>query len=308
LRLLAALYFGRAAAALSDADAPIGTVRDRLSVAEQRLKQAEDLLLARPDALAAVLGDAATIIGPAHARSSASQEQTLAPFSLATVVGDAARSPLSLREEFARPSPDGESGYELGGASVSISGRAAQMLYASASRIEFVVPADLRAGEHEVIVTSREGLVSRGMVTVADVLPGLFSAGDTNEALAMNAVTFTRGGFDITTPEALGADKRTRVTIFATGIFNVWNSNASNDVREGGRTLANVAESVAVEARTSDGRAFMLPVEFAGANGALRGLDQVTFSLIPELRGAGAVRLKLWALARESNIVTINVR
>ncbi|HEY9282057.1 MAG TPA: hypothetical protein VIP46_01255, partial [Pyrinomonadaceae bacterium] len=202
----------------------------------------------------------------------------------------------------------GASPYELGGASVSISGRAAQLLYASASRIDFVVPAELAAGEHEVIVTSRDGTVSRGVVSVADVQPGIFTAAGTSEALAMNAITFRGGGFEVTTPEALGADKRTRVTIFATGISNLWNADASNDVREGDRTRANVAESVVLAARASDGRALFLPVEFAGGSRTLRGLDQLTFLLPPELRGAGAVQLTLWANARESNTVTITVR
>jgi uncharacterized protein (TIGR03437 family) len=290
--LRAALYFGRAATALSDAQAPVGTVGGRLAVAEQRLKLAEDLMTGRaasPSAFGAAAAPPASIIGTPDARSSASQAQTLAPFSLATIAGD--RLP-----------------YELGGASVSISGRAAQLLYASPSRVEFVVPAELGAGEHELIVTAREGLVSRGVVAVADVLPGLFAAGGTDEALAMNAVTSTRGGFDVTTPQALGADKRTRVSLFATGIFNVRNSDAANDVREGDRTYANVAESVVLEARTSDGRAFWLPVEFAGSSRALPGLDQLVFRLIPELSGAGAVRLTLWANARESNRVVITVR
>ena len=309
--LLSALYFARAAAALSDAGGRIATVRNRLGSAEQKLRQAEGLMASSataPVMAGALSSTAAPVIGPADARSSASEAQTLARFGLATVRGDAAQSPLSLGEEFARPSPAGGLPYELGGASVSVAGRAAQMLYASAARIEFVVPAELPAGEHELIVTSNDGFVSRGVVAVADVLPGLFAAAGTGEAVAMNAVTFQRGGFDITTPEALGADKRTRVALFATGIFNLWNSDASNDLREGDRTHANVAESVALAARTSDGRAFWLPVEFAGGSRALPGLDQLIFRLIPELRGAGVVQLTLWANARESNTVTINVR
>ena len=52
----------------------------------------------------------------------------------------------------------------------------------------------------------------------------------------------------------------------------------------------------------------MLPVEFAGANGTLRGLDQVTVRLVPELAGAGNVQITVIAGGRRSNtsVVTIN--
>ena len=56
-----------------------------------------------------------------------------------------------------------------------------------------------------------------------------------------------------------------------------------------------------VEARTSDGTVFTLPVEFAGAQGTLLGLDQVNVVLVPELRGAGSVQLTLVVNGVRSN-------
>ena len=52
----------------------------------------------------------------------------------------------------------------------------------------------------------------------------------------------------------------------------------------------------------------MLPVEFAGANGTLRGLDQVTVRLTSDLAGAGDVQITVIAGGRRSNmsIVTIH--
>jgi len=47
----------------------------------------------------------------------------------------------------------------------------------------------------------------------------------------------------------------------------VANSNVSNDISASGINLANVAETVLVEAKTVDGRVFQLPVEYAGASG-----------------------------------------
>jgi uncharacterized protein (TIGR03437 family) len=70
----------------------------------------------------------------------------------------------------------------------------------------------------------------------------------------------------------------------------------------------NYAESVIVEARTSSGQVVRLPVEFAGSQGAISLLDQVTIVLVPELKGAGAVQLSIIINGRASNSVTIMVR
>jgi uncharacterized protein (TIGR03437 family) len=85
------------------------------------------------------------------------------------------------------------------------------------------------------------------------------------------------------------------------------NTDTSNDVSSNGKLLQNFAESVTVEARLSDGRIFNLPVEYAGAQGAQRGIEQVNFVLIPELAGAGNVQLTVTAGGRRSNTMTITV-
>jgi uncharacterized protein (TIGR03437 family) len=105
------------------------------------------------------------------------------------------------------------------------------------------------------------------------------------------------------------SDKRTRLSIFATGISGgAVNSNTGNDVTFNGITRANFAESVSVEARLSDGRVFILPVEFAGAQGVLPGVDQVNVVLVPELRGAGAVQLTMIVNGQRSNAPTVFIR
>jgi uncharacterized protein (TIGR03437 family) len=97
--------------------------------------------------------------------------------------------------------------------------------------------------------------------------------------------------------------------LFATGISaGAVNTNTGNDVRTGNSTLVNLAETVAVEARTATGRIFALPVEFAGAQGSMPGLDQINFLLPSELRGAGTVDLTVIINGQRSNTAAINVR
>jgi uncharacterized protein (TIGR03437 family) len=102
-------------------------------------------------------------------------------------------------------------------------------------------------------------------------------------------------------------DPRTRLTILTSGISTgAANTNSANDVLLGnGKTIANLAESVAVEARTSDDKVYMLAVEFAGAQGTLAGLDQVNVALASELRGAGSVQLTLVVNGVRSNTMRV---
>jgi len=168
----------------------------------------------------------------------------------------------------------------------------------------------LPVGETEVIVTSQEGYVSRGMTTIAALAPGIFTLNGygMGDAVVVNAATTTSGEFKVTTPENFGADKQTRLVIFASGLRSgSLNTNLSNDVLFGASILANIAESVVVEARTSDNRVFQLPVEFVGPSGQSAGLDQVHVRLIGDLEGAGSVELTIVVAGHRSNMAMIKI-
>jgi uncharacterized protein (TIGR03437 family) len=51
-----------------------------------------------------------------------------------------------------------------------------------------------------------------------------------------------------------------------------------------------------------------LPVEFAGAEGTVPGLDQVTVILRPELKGAGIVQMTLIVGGRRSSSPTVVIK
>jgi uncharacterized protein (TIGR03437 family) len=251
------------------------------------------------------------VIGAADTRSSATLTPVLSPSSLGTIFGNASQSPLASQEVSARRIADGSLPFELAGASVSIGGRAAMLVSVSPSRIAFSVPAGLPAGETEIIVTSEQGYVSRGTINIAPVAPGIFTlgGGGTGEAIVLNAATYLTGTADATTESLLTSERRTRLMLFATGVQSAVNSDTGNDVLlPNGARLANVAESVTVEARMRDGRTFMLPVEYAGAQETLPGLDQLTVRVVPELRGAGSVELAVTVGGQRANTVNVNVR
>jgi uncharacterized protein (TIGR03437 family) len=98
--------------------------------------------------------------------------------------------------------------------------------------------------------------------------------------------------------------------ILATGISTgLANTNFNNDIMlANGQILPNLAESVQVEARTSGGTTIKLPVEYAGIQGVLTGLDQVNVILPAQLAGAGSVQLTLVIGSVRSDPVTILVQ
>jgi uncharacterized protein (TIGR03437 family) len=312
-----ALYFARAAGALAAAQSSGEAVQNRLQIAASRLGQARSLISGASSPSASVNSAHAVslnlppVIGAATTFSAASISPVLSPSSLGTITGDAVQSPLARLSIVADQSGANALPYELAGASVSINGRAAQLLSVSPSRIGFHVPQGVPQGEVEVLVTSQDGYVSRGTVMVNSVALGLFTANGSGvgQVLSMNSNQPGSDSFDVVSTHNLGTDKRTRVMLFASGISTgAANTDTNNDVRSAGGTIVNFAETVSVEARARDGRVFRLPVEFAGAQGRMPGLDQVNVVLLAELRGAGPVDLTIIVGGQRSNSATLNVR
>jgi len=312
--LRASLYFARGAEALARINTPHGSIQNRLQVVEYYLSRAKHAMSNGTSSYSSLLLNLAAsgtpVIGPANAVSSASFALILAPASLGTILGDPNQSPLSTKTVFAKVSSAGELPYELNGVSVAIGGLAARLISVSPSRISFYVPAGITLGNTELIVTSQEGYVSRGLTVIASTSPGIFTTNGigVGDALVLNTATMRPGEFNVTTPENFGADKRTRLIFFSSGLSNpLLNLTTSNDVLLGANIIPNISESLVVEARTTDHRLFLLPVEFAGPSGRGYGLDQVNVRLIPELRNAGKVELTLIAAGYRSNVATITI-
>ena len=202
--------------------------------------------------------------------------------------------------------------YELGNVSVSIQGKPAQMLYVSPTLVMFNVPSDVTPGVASVVVTSRDGFISHGVARISGLNPTIFLNGaNSSQGAILNALGVYGGTFSTVTPaQYLGLDARTRLSILATGISTgLTNTDPSNDVwLVNGQMLANLAESVTVEARKSNGATISLPVEYAGVQGGLSGLDQVNVVLPSGLAGAGSVQLTVVINGVRSNTITVIVQ
>ena len=168
---------------LSSAERYPFSVRNRLQIAASRLAQAGSLLPG--GSTGGTLGDDAhapalaspPVIGAASVLNGATAAPFLAPNSMGFIYADqTGQTPLAMQQAATAQLTADALPFELASASVTIAGRAAQVFDVSPTRISFCVPAGLPAGDAEVIVTSQEGYVSRGTVTIGAIAPGLFSA------------------------------------------------------------------------------------------------------------------------------------
>jgi uncharacterized protein (TIGR03437 family) len=250
-------------------------------------------------------------MGPAIGSYSTVSPTALAPLSLGSVFGHSILSPLSPQTLFAPIGSDGTVPYELAGVNVTVGGKSVPVLYVSPSRVSFYVGPDVPLGSVEIIVTAQNGFVSCGLTTIVPNATQLITAKEDGSggAIALNYPGPGGAAFGLINQNNFGADKRARLLLSTTGISgSALNSNPANDIATGNLVRPNFAESVIVQARLSNGSVINLPVEFAGAQGVLPGLDQVNVVLTSQLSGAGTVELTLIVGGQRSNSTTIVVQ
>jgi len=309
--LFAALFLSRSSDALSKESTPGSGVNDRLHKVDAYLSFCEDLMITgvisqnNLNRGNQVKASPNLNITQPFAGAAASPLMMLSPNLLAQLTATAL-TPLT-----SKTANSSSGSYELGDVSVTFNGQAALVRSVSPTRVTFTVPGIVSSGLAEILITSRDGFVARTTGEVIGLNPQILSRlGDTSGSGAiLTSTNFTPGAFTTLTSNLMGLDNRTRLAIWASGLSTgLSNTNMSNDIwLSNGQILPNFADLVSVEARTSNGTVFKLPVEYAGAQGQLKGLDQVNVVLIPELAYAGEVQLTIVAGGKRSNSMTIVV-
>ncbi|HTG86106.1 MAG TPA: hypothetical protein VL907_03695, partial [Pyrinomonadaceae bacterium] len=314
-QIRAAQLFAKASKGLAAKDAGTPNIKNNLLRIAARLAVAEDLM--RYGTIKAATATQATAtntrtnlaIGEAATGYGLSSVSPVAPSSLGAIAGAGNVQPMTTKTLFGSLLSDGTLPYEVGGLSVTVGGVAVPVLYASPWGVKFFMPQDMPLGAAEVIVTSQDGYAYEGVVNVDRSGSRLMTINDDDNGgvVVVNGHTIIPTGLEILTEQNFGSDKQTRISLFATGISaSALNLDTGNDVNLGNKVRVNFAESISVEARRLyDGRVFTLPVEFAGEQGVLPGLDQVTVRLITELKGAGSVQLTVIVNGQRSNAPTV---
>src|SRR3984957_20443981 len=216
---------------------------------------------------------AACCLSPLHGQqvlsvvSAANNQPVISPNSLATIYG----ANLAQGAASAQVDASGALPTAIGGTSVSIGGKPAQLLYVSPSQINLLVPSNTPLGSATVSVSSPTSQTpATGTVPVALTSPGLFTVPclRPSRGAVLNGVTFSPEPFQATTSQNAIPDKRTRLSLFGTGLR--YAGNAAQDP-----SVTNVANAITAQATDSLGGNHALPVEYAGPAPDFAGLDQV---------------------------------
>jgi uncharacterized protein (TIGR03437 family) len=309
-QLSAAILFSKATAGLALKVASSPNIKSNLLRVTTHLQIAEDLM--RYGSITKSTLDQATttktrtniVVGFANIGA-------VSPSSLGSISGTGNVQPMVAQTQIASLLSDGTLPYEVSGLSVTINGVAVPVFYASPTSVRFLMPPDVSEGMNEVIVSSQDGYICEGVVSIERNVASIMTTNDDeNGSIAIaNGQNLIASNFEVTSPGNFGSDKRTRLTFFATGISgSVSNTSTSNDITVNGKTRVNLAEAISVEARLPDGTVLTLPVEFAGAQGNVPGLDQVTVILRPELKGAGIVQMTLIVGGRRTSNPTVIIK
>jgi uncharacterized protein (TIGR03437 family) len=316
-QLRSAILFSKATAGLALKAASSPNIKNNLLRITTHLAIAEDLMRfgnitkSTLDSATATRTRINVVVGQANTGYGMTSISSVAPSSIASISGAGNVQPMTSQTEQAALVSAGTLPYEVSGLSVTVNGAAVPVIYASPSAVKFFMPSDVAEGTVEVIVSSQDGYICQGLVSVERNATRIMTTGDDDNgsATVTNGLNLIASNFDVTSPGNFGSDKRTRLTFFVTGISgSVFNLDGSNDIRVDGKIRANLAEGVTVEARLGNGQVLTLPVEFAGAQGTLPGLDQVTVILLSEMKGAGTVQLQLVVGGRRSNAPTVVIK
>jgi uncharacterized protein (TIGR03437 family) len=229
--------------------------------------------------------------------SAASGAPMIAPNSIATIYG----VNLADRTESATTLP---LPMQLAGIAVVVNGpglsTGAQLLYASPTQINFVVPAGILPGMDSVSVVAPEIIYATASVPVQAVAPAIFSANGTGKGVAAavgirrvipTKIQSTVDVFACDAPAVnchpipidVGVDAPVTLELFGTGIRG--GSNISATI--GGQPV---------------------PVEYAGPQPQYPGLDQVNLPLILSLRRAGTVDIVVTVDGMASNPVQVAIQ
>jgi uncharacterized protein (TIGR03437 family) len=243
------------------------------TVSDSEFANNSEIYLARLEARTPLSGNLQILNGASFGREP-SNPKAIARGQIAVATG----INLALGATRAARLPDGTFPRKLGGATLQVNGRDAQLFYASPTQINFAVPDETENGTAQIVLRNHDGHESRASVALLNAAPGVFTEkGDgTGTAIALDAETFLRSPF----APVDAANQVRRLTIFSTGVRHAKDVT----VNIGGRDLA---------------------VENVLPSPDLPGLDEIHVLLARSLAGAGVVPLVVRADGRASNQTTI---
>jgi uncharacterized protein (TIGR03437 family) len=236
----------------------------------------------------------------ATAVSAANYKTALAPESVATAFGVNLATATAVANSLPLPT-------SLSGTSVTLRdsagvARLAPLFSISPAQVNFLVPAGTATGTATVSVENSNGSFSMGRLQVANVAPGLFSADASGKGVAVgNALRVRADGSRSYEPIARFDSAQNKFVAAPIDLSNA-NDQVFLILYGTGVRHRGALNAVSVSVGGVDSEAL-----FAGAQGALAGLDQVNVRLARGLAGRGDVDVVLTVEGQPANTVRVNI-
>lgn len=199
------------------------------------------------------------------------KDASLSPGSIATIFGTNLTNTTASTSDPANPPKT------LGGVTVTVGGIASGLFYVSPTQVNFQIDSKVPVGTQPLVLQSQAGSLTVNLKIETPAAPGIFafSGAGTRDGAILNAVTFARGPFSVTTN-----GQPTFLALFTTGL----DLSAPPTVTLGGVPV---------------------PVEFFGNAPCCSGLQQINVQLVQQLAGAGRVEVAVTTKTRTSNVVEV---
>lgn len=186
----------------------------------------------------------------------------------------------------------------LGGTTVKINNKPAQLFFVAPGQINFIVPAEAGMGDATIEVTAGNGIVSRGAFRIVRAAPALFTANGSGTGAPAGYFLRYRGSElipnqpPVTAPIDLGPPgDLVFLILYLSGIRNAPDTNRDGNVNESVRVILGGSS---------------LQPEYAGASPDLPGADQINLILPRTLIGRGQVSLSVSSDGKASNQLELN--
>lgn len=181
--------------------------------------------------------------------------------------------------------------------------RMAPLFFVSPGQVNYQIPAGVASGQATITVTSSNGQVLTGMLSITAVAPGLFTADSSGQGLAAALVLrVRRDGSQVYEPVAQYDAAQNR---FVARPIEFGPEGEELYLILYGTGFRHHRDSAAVTVRLGEVEE---PALYAGAQGRFEGLDQLNLRLPRSLAGRGELEVKLNVDGLESNRVRIHVR
>jgi uncharacterized protein (TIGR03437 family) len=181
--------------------------------------------------------------------------------------------------------------------------RLAPLFFVAPSQINYQIPEGTAPGEATVTITSGDGQVSTGALSIADVAPGLFSAESSGQGVAAAVVLRVKAnGAESYEPVARYDAAQQR---FVALPIDLGEEGDQVYLIAYGTGFRHQRDLGAVTVRLGDVETAPL---FAGGLPDFAGLDQLNLRIPRSLAGRGEVDVALNAYGHESNRVKVHIR